>query len=120
LDVNTGRYVWRIPFGEYPELVAQGLPDTGSENYGGSVVTAGGLMFIGATLYDHKFRAFDKLTGKLLWQTVLPAAATATPAVYEVAGREFVTIAVGGGKERRGPNTPDGRLIAFALPRGSP
>jgi quinoprotein glucose dehydrogenase len=120
LDVNTGRYVWNRPLGEYPELAAQGLANTGSENYGGSVITAGGLLFIGATLYDHKFRAFDKSNGKLLWQTVLPTAANATPAIYEVNGREFVVIAVGGGKERRGENGPGGRLIAFALPKATP
>jgi quinoprotein glucose dehydrogenase len=82
-------------------------------------VTAGGLLFIGATLYDHKFRAFDKRTGKLLWQTVLPTAANATPALYEVDGREFVAIAVGGGKERGTANKPGGSIVTFALPKRS-
>ncbi len=115
IDLNTGEYVWKIPLGQYPELVAQGLPDTGSENYGGPVVTAGGLLFIGATDFDKKFRAFDKATGKLLWETTLPFAANATPATYMVKGRQYVVIASGGGKllnQRSG-----GIYIAFALPR---
>ncbi len=116
LDVSSGKYVWQIPFGEYPELVEQGLSHTGSANYGGSVVTAGGLLFIGATLYDHKFRAFDKLTGKLLWETILPTAANATPAVYEIDGREFIALAVGGGKESNRPNMPGGSIYVFGLP----
>ena len=78
--MNTGDYAWKIPFGEYPELAAKGMKDTGTENYGGPVVTAGGLVFIGATLFDRKFRAFDKGTGELLWETTLPFAAKATPA----------------------------------------
>ena len=83
IDLNKGEIRWQIPFGEYPELVAKGIKDTGSDNYGGPVVTASGLLFIGATSFDKKFRAFDKLTGKLLWETVLPAAGNATPSVYE-------------------------------------
>ena len=74
---------------------------TGSENYGGPVVTAGGLLFIAATIHDRKFHAFDKATGKLLWETTLPAAGNATPATYEVDGRQFVVVAAGGGKSRR-------------------
>ncbi len=113
IDLNTQKYAWKIPFGEYADLAAKGVRDTGSENYGGSVVTAGGLLFIGATNHDHKFRAFDKSTGKLLWETTLPAAGNATPAVYEVDGREYVVIGAGGGKwgERSG-----GSYVAFALP----
>src|SRR5439155_658626 len=80
IDLNTGEYRWKIPLGEYRELAAQGMTDTGCENYGGPVVTAGGLVFIGATNYDSKFRAFDKATGELLWETTLPAAGNATPA----------------------------------------
>ena len=75
IDLNKGEIAWKIPFGEYPELVAKGMRNTGSENYGGPVVTAGGLLFIGATNHDRKFHAFDKATGKLLWETTLPAAA---------------------------------------------
>ena len=74
INLNTGEYAWKIPFGEYPELAAKGMKDTGSENYGGPIVTAGGLLFIAATNYDRKFRAFDKTTGKLLWETTLPLA----------------------------------------------
>lgn len=114
IDLNTGRYAWKIPFGEYPELAAAGLRNTGSQNYGGAVVTAGGLLFIGATSFDKKFHAYDKRTGKLLWETVLPAAGTATPATYRINGRQFVVIAAGGG---RPPKAMRGStLIAFALP----
>jgi quinoprotein glucose dehydrogenase len=112
INLDTGDYVWKIPLGEYPELVAKGMKDTGSENHGGGVVTAGGLFFIGATHYDNKFRAFDKKTGKLLWETVLPNAANATPAVYEVNGKQYVAVAAGGGRER----PSGGSFIAFALP----
>ena len=114
INLDTGEIAWKIPFGEYPELVAKGIRDTGSENYGGPVVTAGGLVFIGATDRDSKFHAFDKATGKLLWQTTLPAAGNATPAVYEADGREFVVIAAGGGKS----GAPSGgKYVAFALPK---
>jgi quinoprotein glucose dehydrogenase len=71
INLNTGEYAWKIPLGEYPELAAKGVKDTGSENYGGPIVTAGGLIFIGATNFDKKFRAFDKDTGKLLWETTM-------------------------------------------------
>jgi quinoprotein glucose dehydrogenase len=112
VNLDTGDYLWKIPLGEYPELVAKGMKDTGTENHGGAVVTAGGLLFIGATHYDNKFRAFDKKTGKLLWETLLPFAANATPSVYELNGKEYVVVAAGGGRER-----PSGGLfIAFALP----
>ena len=112
INLDSGNYAWKIAFGEYPELAAQGMKDTGSENHGGGVVTAGGLFFIGATHYDNKFRAFDKKTGKILWETVLPYAANATPAVYELNGREYVAVAAGGGRER----PSGGSFIAFALP----
>jgi quinoprotein glucose dehydrogenase len=115
INLNTGEYVWKIPFGEYPELVAKGLKNTGSESYGGPVVTAGGLIFIGATVADKKFRAYDKATGKLLWETTLPLGATATPATYEVNGRQYVVIAAGG---MRDPVAPSGGIyVAFALPK---
>jgi quinoprotein glucose dehydrogenase len=116
IDLNSGKYAWRRNFGEYPELAAKGMGDTGTDNYGGGVVTAGGLFFIGATIHDRKFRAYDKRTGKLLWETVLPAAGNATPAVYEAKGRQFVVIAAGGGKAV-GANAPGGSFIAFALPK---
>jgi len=114
IDLNKGEIRWRIPFGEYPELVAQGIKNTGSDNYGGPVVTKNGLLFIAATSFDKKFRAFDKLTGKLLWEAVLPAAGNATPSVYEINGREYIVIVCGGGKN----DAPSGSsIVAFALPR---
>ena len=120
IDMNTGEYAWKIPLGEYPELVAKGLKDTGSENYGGPIVTAGGLVFIAATNYDKKFRAFDKKTGKLVWETTLPFTGNATPATYEVDGRQYIVIATSGGgrapAQRNPPAKPGGRYIAFALP----
>jgi quinoprotein glucose dehydrogenase len=113
IDLASGSIRWQVPLGEYPALAAQGLRDTGSENYGGPVVTAGGLLFVGATVFDRKLRAFDKRTGRLLWETLLPAAGTATPAVYRARGRQFVVIAAGGGK---GGQKSGGSYIAFALP----
>jgi quinoprotein glucose dehydrogenase len=88
------------------------MRNTGSENYGGPLVTAGGVLFIGATNYDKKFRVFDKSNGKLLWETSLPAAGNATPATYEVNGRQYVVIAAGGGKW----GAPSGgTYVAFTL-----
>ena len=113
VDLNQGIIAWQIPLGEYPELLAQGVKDTGSWNYGGPIVTAGGLVFIGATNYDRKFRAFDKDNGKLLWESVMPFAGNATPATYEVSGKQFVVIAAGGGK-RGAPS--GGVYVAYALP----
>jgi quinoprotein glucose dehydrogenase len=116
LDLKTGKYLWQIPLGQYPELAAKGMADTGSENIGGPVVTAGGLLFIAATNFDHKIRAFDKTTGKLLWEAALPFAGNATPATYEVHGRQFVVIATGGNYlNTRGPL--GGVYVAFALPK---
>jgi quinoprotein glucose dehydrogenase len=116
LDLKTGRYLWRLPLGQYPELVAKGMPDTGSENYGGPIVTSGGLIFIAATNFDKKIRAFDKASGKLLWEATLPFAGNATPATYEVNGRQYVVIAAGGSSMNpRGPL--GGVYVAFALPQ---
>lgn len=113
IDLNTGKFRWSIPFGEYPALAAQGVKNTGSDNYGGAVVTENGLLFIGATTYDRKLRAFDKMTGKLLWETTLPASGNATPALYMVNGKEYLVIACGGGKN----DAPSGgTYVAFALP----
>ena len=112
IDLNTGEYLWRVPLGIYPELVAKGYPPTGTENYGGPLVTAGGIVFIGATK-DEMFRAFDRNTGRELWRTRLPAGGYATPATYEVAGRQYVVIACGGGK--MGTKSGD-TYVAFALP----
>jgi quinoprotein glucose dehydrogenase len=114
IDLNTGEYVWKIPLGEYPELIAKGMKNTGSENYGGPIVTAGGLLFIGATNFDRKFRAFDKSNGELLWETILPFSGNATPVTYSVNGRQFVVIAAGGGKDPR--SVSGGVYVAFALP----
>jgi quinoprotein glucose dehydrogenase len=118
INLNTGEYVWKIPFGEYPELAAKGRKDTGTENYGGPIVTAGGLLFIGATNFDKKFRAFDKSTGELLWEATLPFSGNATPATYEVNGRQFIVIAAGGGKDPKSPS--GGVYAAFALPQEHP
>jgi quinoprotein glucose dehydrogenase len=114
IDLNTGEHAWQVPLGEYPELARQGMGGTGSENYGGPIVTAGGLVFIGATSYDKTFRAFDKATGRLLWRAPLPFSGTGTPATYEAGGRQFVVVPAGGGKDR-GPS--GGVYVAFALPR---
>ncbi|MCC7233748.1 MAG: PQQ-binding-like beta-propeller repeat protein [Bryobacterales bacterium] len=113
LNVSTGEYAWRIPFGEFPELAAKGMKNTGTENYGGAVVTAGGLLFIGATNHDRKFHVYDKRSGKLLWETLLPAGGNATPVVYEVRGKQYVAIAAGGGKSGA---PAGGAYVAFALP----
>jgi len=114
IDLNTGEYKWTIPLGEYPALVAQGLRGTGSENYGGPIVTAGGVLFIGATNFDKKFRALDKDTGALLWETTMPNSANATPITYEVDGRQFVVVTSFG----KAPNAGSrGAFIAYALPR---
>ncbi len=115
IDLKTGRYLWKIPLGEYPDLARQGIRDTGSEMYGGPIVTAGGLVFIGATVYDRKFRAFDSRTGKLLWETELPFAGIATPSTYMVDGRQYVVIASSGGRDPKGP--VGGAYVAFALPK---
>jgi quinoprotein glucose dehydrogenase len=115
LDLSTGKYVWKIPLGEYPELAAKGIKTTGSESYGGPIVTAGDLLFIGATAFDKKFRAFDKRTGKLLWETTLPASGNATPSTYQINGRQFVVITAAGGKDSR--SMTGAHIIAFALPK---
>lgn len=110
IDLASGDYLWRVPLGEYPELAAQGLKDTGSENYGGPLVTAGGLVFIAGTM-DEKIRAFDKDTGQVVWEYELPAAGFATPATYEADGKQYLVIAAGGGRGRK----PGGYYVAFAL-----
>lgn len=111
INLNTGETMWHNPLGQYAELSKKGIPVTGTENYGGAVVTKGGLLFIAATL-DGKLRAFNKRTGKLLWETTLPAAGFATPSTYEIHGKQYLVIACGGGKL----DTPSGdSYVAFAL-----
>jgi quinoprotein glucose dehydrogenase len=112
IDLDSGRIAWSVPLGELPELTKRGLPPTGTENYGGPIVTKGGLVFIGATK-DEKFRAFDKKTGKVLWEAALPAGGYATPSTYLVNGKQYVVIAAGGGK--MGTKSGDA-YVAFALP----
>ena len=113
IDLNTGAYLWTIPLGEFAELTAAGMPVTGSPQYGGPIVTAGGVVFIAAT-QDEKFRAFDKRTGALLFEATLPAAGYATPSTYMVRGRQYVVIAAGGGKL---DTKSSDSYVAFALPR---
>jgi quinoprotein glucose dehydrogenase len=112
IDLNTGEIKWKVPLGEYAELTKKGVPPTGTENYGGPVVTAGGILFIGATA-DETFRAFDKDTGKVLWQAKLPFGGNATPSTYMVNGRQYVVISAGGAKSGR---PAGGTIVAFALP----
>lgn len=113
LDLHTGKLLWRRTLGEYPELTQKGIPETGTQLFGGGVATAGGLIFMGASR-DEKFRAIDKKTGKTLWEYQLPAGGYATPAVYEAGGRQFVVIAAGGGGFQT-TKTGD-YFIAFSLP----
>jgi len=113
IDLNAGEIRWTIPFGEYPALAEKGIKNTGTDNYGGPVVTKNGLVFIGATTYDRKFHVFDKRTGELLWEAELPASGNATPSLYMVNGKEYVVIAAGGGKN----GAPSGgKFVAFGLP----
>jgi len=112
IDLNTGEYVWKTTLGEDPYFKEKGVKETGAENYGGPAITKGGLLFIGASR-DGLFRAFNKRTGKLLWEYKLPAAGFATPSTYEVNGKQFIAIACGGGK--LGTKSGDS-YVAFALP----
>ena len=114
IDLNTGTYLWKLPLGEYPELAAKGDKNTGTENYGGPIVTAGGLVIIAATDFDRKIRAFNSRTGELLWEATLPFAGVATPATYMVNGKQFIVIATNG---TRDPKSPQGAVyVAFSLP----
>ncbi|HEX3892816.1 MAG TPA: c-type cytochrome [Terracidiphilus sp.] len=115
IDLKTGRALWKTPLGEYPDLVSKGLKATGSENYGGPIVTAGGVLFIGATVYDRKFHAFDTRTGKLLWEFELPFAGMATPSTYMIEGKQYVVTVSSGGRDPKSPT--GGAYIGFALPK---
>ncbi len=113
IDLNKGEIAWQVLLGEFKELTARGIPQTGTQNIGGSVVTAGGLLFIGATK-DEKFRAFDKTNGKVLWEAQLEAGGYASPCTYDVNGKQYVCITAGGGGK---PRTKSGdAFVAFALP----
>ncbi|MFH5882692.1 PQQ-binding-like beta-propeller repeat protein [Halalkalibaculum sp. DA3122] len=111
VNLNTGEIEWKVPLGTYPELLERGIPPTGSETYGGPILTAGGLIFIGGT-EDGKFRAFDKDTGEILWETTLPTAGFATPSTYMIDGRQYVVISAGGGRGAK----PGDYYVAFTLP----
>ena len=113
VDLNKGEILWKVPLGEYPQLVAKGIRNTGAKNFGGPVITAGGVIFIAATP-DEKMRAFDKYSGRVLWEYKLPAGGYATPSTYEINGRQYVVIAAGGGG-KLGTKYGDS-VIAFALP----
>lgn len=112
IDLNTGEYRWRIPLGSFPALAERGVPATGTELYGGPIVTRGGLVFIAAS-QDARFRAFDTRTGRLLWEVTLPAPGYATPCTYAVSGKQYVVIAAGGGK--LGSSSSD-TYVAYSLP----
>jgi quinoprotein glucose dehydrogenase len=114
IDLNTGKYLWKVPLGEYPELAAKGMKNTGSENYGGPIVTAGGVVIVAATIYDRKIRAFDSSSGQLLWEAYLPYAGNATPATYMIDGKQYVVIAASGARDQKGPQ--GAAYVAFALP----
>ena len=111
IDLEKGDLVWQVPLGEYDELTQRGVPQTGTANYGGPVVTAGGLLFIASTV-DEYFRAFDKATGQEVWKHKLPAAGYATPSIYQVNGTQYIVIACGGGK---GGTKSGDRYLAFGL-----
>jgi len=113
INLNTGDFAWQVPLGEHPELTARGIPRTGTETFGGSIVTAGGLVFIAGTK-DERLHAFDKQTGRMLWEHPLPAGGYATPSTYQVKGRQYVVIAAGGAGKLR--TKAGDAFVVFALP----
>lgn len=118
-DLQTGKVLWRSPLGEIESLTKKGIPVTGSQNLGGATVTAGGLVFVAGT-EDEKIRAFDADTGQELWFAKLPFAGTAAPAVYEVAGRQYVVITATGGGRVGGKSGAGDAYVAFRLPESNP
>ena len=110
--MNKGEILWQVPLGEFIELTKKGIPKTGTENYGGPVTTAGGLIFIAASKDEH-IRAFDKDSGEELWIHKLPAGGYATPSIYEVDNKQYIVIACGGGKMG---TKPGDYYISFGLP----
>ena len=110
INLNTGEYEWTIPVGNVPELQKRGEPNTGATGSPGPIVTSGGLVFLGGSR-DRKFQAFDKATGKLLWETTLPGFVSSTPCTYKSNGKQYVAISVSGNKK-----SPAGYVMAFALP----
>ena len=113
IDLDKGEIRWQVPLGTYPALEAKGIPATGTFNIGGPLVTGGGLVFIGAAM-DERFHAFDKTTGKLLWEFQMEAGGYATPATYELNGRQYIIIAAGGGGKPE--SKPGNAFYCFALP----
>jgi quinoprotein glucose dehydrogenase len=116
VDLNTGKFLWNIPFGEYPELVAKGLKDYGSENYGAGVVTASGIMIIASAIADPHFKVYDTKTGKLISSTPLPLPGIASPATYMVDGRQYVAFSTSSGRDRRSEKSGS-VLVVYALPQ---
>ena len=115
INMNTGKYLWTVPFGEYEELAEQGLTNTGSENHGGSVLTSTGVLFAGGTWKDRKFYAYDSANGEILWAGLMPGYDRATPATYAVDGKQYVVIA-GNPKRNSGGEYGLVTYVAFALP----
>jgi quinoprotein glucose dehydrogenase len=113
IDLNKGEILWKVPLGEYPELVERGIRHTGTKNFGGPILTAGNILFIAATA-DEKIRAFDKFTGRVLWEHPLPAGGYATPSTFMIDGRQYVVIAAGGGGKNATKHGDS--VVAFALP----
>ena len=113
VDIAAGEILWRVPLGEYPKLVEMGIRNTGTEIFGGPVVTAGNIVFIAGTA-DEKIRAFSKHNGALLWEYKLPAGGYTTPSVYMINGKQYLVMAAGGAGKI---GTPPGKsIIAFSLP----
>jgi quinoprotein glucose dehydrogenase len=117
INLNTGEFAWRVTLGEFPELTARGVPQTGTDNFGGTIVTAGGLVFVAGTK-DERIRAFDKRSGEVLWEHALPAGGYATPCTYMAAGRQYIVIAAGGAGKLR--TKAGDAFVAFALPKNPP